>query len=71
MTLLERGSHPADIGEEVGRRIGVLLAASGEADIVEAAVVLLANDGDEIFTSDPNDLRGLAITASLHTLIPV
>jgi len=60
------------IGEEVGRRIGVLLAASGEADIVDAAVVLLANDGDEIFTSDPTDLRGLAITAGLHIeLVPV
>jgi len=60
------------IDEEVGRRVGVLLAATGGDDVVDAAVVLLAGDGDEIFTGDPTDLRALAVAAGRHVeLIPV
>lgn len=35
-------------------------------DVVDAAVVLLAVDGDTILTSDPDDLAALANTAGLH-----
>ena len=36
------------------------------------AVVCLARDGDDIFTSDPGDLRDLALAAGIHVeLIPV
>jgi hypothetical protein len=36
------------------------------------AVVCLARDGDDILTSDPDDLRDLAQAASIHVkLIPV
>jgi len=34
--------------------------------VVDAAVVLLAHDGDEIFTSDPTDLRSLATASGRH-----
>jgi len=54
------------IDEELGRRVGVLLGAAGGNDVVDAAVVLLAHDGDEIFTSDPRDLQMLAEAAGLH-----
>jgi len=37
------------IDDDVGRSVGVLLAAAGGEDVVDAAVVLLAYDGDEIF----------------------
>jgi hypothetical protein len=50
--------HPLD--ESLGRRAGVLLGNAGSADVIDAAVVLLALDGDDIFTSDPADLRDLA-----------
>lgn len=53
--------HPLD--DDAGRRAGVLLADTGGADVIDAAVVLLADDGDEIFTSDPEDLRDLALAA--------
>jgi hypothetical protein len=56
--------HAIDDG--FGRRIGVLLGTAGTADVVDAAVVLLAGDGDEIFTSDPNDLRDLVLAAGMH-----
>jgi hypothetical protein len=60
------------LDDELGRRAGVLLGAAGGADVIDAAVVLLAHDGDEIFTSDPGDLRDLAAVAGRHVeLIPV
>lgn len=54
------------IDEGVGRNIGMLLAAAGLDDVVDAAVVLLAQDGDEIFTGDPADLGALATAAGRH-----
>jgi hypothetical protein len=60
------------LDDDLGRRAGVLLGAAGQADVIDAAVVLLAHDGDEIYTSDPGDLRDLAMAAGLHVdLIPV
>jgi hypothetical protein len=50
----------------------MLLARSGLADAIDAAVVSLARDGDDILTSDPGDLRALAQAAGVHIeLIPV
>jgi hypothetical protein len=40
--------------------------------VIDAAVVLLATDGDTILTSDTDDLRPLAIAATVHVdLVPV
>lgn len=62
--------HPLD--DALARRAGVLLASTGGADVIDAAVVLLAVDGDEIVTSDPGDLRQLAEAAGVQVdLIPV
>jgi hypothetical protein len=56
----------------LGRRAGVLLARSGQSDVIDATVVCLAADGDDILTSDPGDLRALAQAAEIHVdLIPV
>ncbi len=56
----------------LGKRAGVLLGRSGGADAIDSALVCLAIDGDEILTSDPADLRGLAEAAGVHVeLIPV
>ncbi len=60
------------IDDSFGRRAGVLLGNARGAEVIDAAVVLLAQDGDEIFTSDPADLRDLAEVAGKHVdLIPV
>lgn len=62
--------HPIDDG--LGRSAGVLLGKAGGADVIDAAVVLLAHDGDDIFTSDPADLGDLARFAGRHVeVIPV
>lgn len=61
--LLERlldGVEVVALDDVLGRRAGALLARSGSDDVMDAAVVLLAGDGDSILTSDPTDLRSLA-----------
>jgi hypothetical protein len=55
---------PIDGG--LGRLAGMLLARSGQADAIDASVVCLARDGDDIMTSDAADLRPLAEAADLH-----
>jgi hypothetical protein len=53
-------------------RAGMLLARRGQSDAIDASVVCLAADGDDILTSDPGDLRALAEAADIHVdLIPV
>ncbi len=49
-----RGVHLAD-----ARAAGELLAATGTADVVDALVALLSVPGDQLLTSDPDDLRSL------------
>jgi hypothetical protein len=50
----------------LGRRAGVLLGVARTADVIDAALVLLAEDGDSILTSDPDDLEPLADADGLH-----
>lgn len=62
----------APIDERLGRRAGMLLARTGTRDVIDAAVICLAQDGDDILTSDPDDLLGLARMWGAHVeLIPV
>lgn len=43
-----------------------LLARAGTSDVIDAALVLLAEDNDHIVTSDLTDLYLLAEAADLH-----
>lgn len=53
--------HP--VGEQLARDAGVLLGRTGTSDAIDATVALLADDGDEILTSDPDDMsRLVAVT---------
>jgi hypothetical protein len=56
----------------LGRRAGVLLAATRTDDVMDAALVLLAADGDVLLTADAGDLEPLAAAAGLHIdIVPV
>jgi hypothetical protein len=56
----------------LGRRAGVLLGRARMDDVLDAALVLLAADGDFLITSDPDDLAPLAHEAGLHVdIVPV
>jgi hypothetical protein len=54
------------LDESLGRRAGQLLGAAGLADVIDAAVVLLTQDGDEIVTVDHDDLDQLARACERH-----
>jgi len=54
------------LDDTLGRRSGMLLGRAREEDAIDAAVVLLAADGDTILTSDADDLRALAVAADVH-----
>lgn len=59
------GALVRPLDDVLGRRAGALLAKTGGRDVVDAALVLLAADGDEILTSDPEDLAPLARAAGI------
>jgi hypothetical protein len=54
------------IDEELGRAAGLLLGAARMSDLIDASIVLIAHDGDEIVTSDLEDLRPLAAASGRH-----
>jgi len=60
------GTDVAAVDDRLGRRAGMLLARSGHSDAIDATVVCLAADGDDILTSDPGDMRALAEAAEIH-----
>jgi hypothetical protein len=64
--------HTAALDASLGRRAGVLLGRARTTDVVDAALVLLAVDGDSIVTSDPDDIARLAVSAGLDAdIVPV
>jgi hypothetical protein len=54
------------LDEALGRESGALLAATRRDDVIDAALALLAQDGDRIVTSDPTDLEPLAAATGHH-----
>jgi hypothetical protein len=54
------------VDSELGERAGVLLGRARMNDVVDAALIVLAVDGDSILTSDPEDLAALADAAGVH-----
>jgi len=66
LARLLAGVEVAALDAALGRRAGALLARAARSDVVDAALVLLAGDGDEILTSDPGDLADLASVSGTH-----
>lgn len=72
LAKLLRSLDVVGLDEELGRQAGALMARSGTSDVIDAALVAIAHDGDEIFTSDLSDIAVLAEAAMLSVdLIPV
>jgi predicted nucleic acid-binding protein len=57
------------VDDSLGRRAGQLLAKSRMRDVIDAALVLLGEGGDRIFTSDPEDLAALVVAAGVDVEI--
>ncbi len=54
------------LDESLGRAVGRLLGAAGMSDVIDAAVVLLASDGEKIVTVDRSDIEMLAAASGRH-----
>lgn len=69
LTRLLRAVDVRAVSQRDGRDAGVLQAAAGTADAIDATVVLLAAPGDRILTSDPGDITALAAAAGNKALV--
>ena len=65
LARLMPGLEIAALDAALGRRAGILLGKSRKNDVIDAALVLLASEGDILLTSDSNDLERLAASAGL------
>lgn len=59
----------AALDASLGRRAGELLARASTSDVIDAALIALAEDGDIVLTSDVDDLTHLARTRGVHVEI--
>lgn len=69
LARLLAGVDIVPIDDALGRRAGELCGKAKTADPIDAAVVLIADDGDTIVTSDPDDIRHLAKVAKRRVVI--
>lgn len=54
------------IDQALGRAAGELLGAARRSDVIDACLVLLAGDGDEIVTEDRHDVEVLVAATGRH-----
>ena len=63
LVRLLRGVDERPLDQPAARRVGQLLGAAATVDVIDAAVIDVATNGDEVLTSDPQDLAVLANAA--------
>lgn len=63
LTRLLRAVDIKVVDEALAREAGVLVGQAGTSDPIDATVVLIADAGDRILTSDPEDIIHLAEAA--------
>lgn len=61
-----QGIEVQPLDDALGRAAGELLATAGLNDVIDAAVVLLSRDDDEIVTSDRADFERLVAASRRH-----
>lgn len=55
------GVSVVPLDDTLARRAGLLLAATGLTDAIDAALAAMADHGDVLYTSDPDDLGRLVV----------
>ena len=60
------GMDVRPVGQALGRAAGELLGVTRMSDVIDAALVLLAVDGDVIVTLDRDDIETLADAVGQH-----
>lgn len=69
LATLLRAVEVRTVDQQTGRAAGVLLGRTRLRDSIDATVVLLANTGDRIITSDPVDIQTLAKAAERNVVV--
>jgi hypothetical protein len=69
LAKLLRGVDERELTGKQARSVGRLLARAAATDVIDGTVVDIANDGDEILTGDPADIRVLAAAAGKRLLV--
>jgi len=66
-TLAGVAAPPLDL--DIGKRLGLLLGTTNSCDVVDAHVASLAQAGDRVLTSDPDDLQRLLDALSVDASV--
>jgi hypothetical protein len=61
-----QGVEVRPLDRALGRAAGELLARASSSDVIDAAVVLLAIDGDDVVTLDRSDFEALVRASGRH-----
>ncbi|MGH3544458.1 MAG: hypothetical protein ACRDPW_00775 [Mycobacteriales bacterium] len=69
LALLLRNVAEVELSSEQARRVGTLLSTAACSDVIDASIVDISRDGDEVLTSDPDDIAELTRSAGKHLLI--
>jgi hypothetical protein len=69
LAMALEGVDVRGLDQRLGRAAGTLLSRAKRKDVIDAALVLLANDEDHILTSDPEDIEPLAVASGRHVEI--
>lgn len=57
------------VDRRLGQEAGVLCGRAGTPDAVDATVVAIADAGDRVLTSDPDDIRALVAASGRPVLV--
>ncbi|MXW34959.1 MAG: twitching motility protein PilT [Chloroflexi bacterium] len=69
LAALLRAVDIREVDDRLARAAGVLIGEAGTSDPIDATLVLVAEAGDHILTTDPGDLRYLADTAGARVAV--
>lgn len=69
LARLLRGVFEIALDSERARRTGILLQSPRRADVVDASLVEAVRDGDEVLTSDVDDIVRLANAAGKTVIV--
>jgi hypothetical protein len=69
LALLLQGLLEVELTRERARRIGTLLGNAGRRDVIDGSIIDAAADGDEILTTDPDDIMALAQHSSKSLIV--
>ncbi|MGH8967785.1 MAG: hypothetical protein ACRDXB_21025 [Actinomycetes bacterium] len=69
LALLLPGLLEVELTRERARGVGMLLGRAGRRDVIDGSIVDAALDGDEILTTDPDDITALAQNSGKNLIV--